>query len=514
MKKKWLWIAIGVVVIIIIVAVLFTRAQQGGTAQGDILRSADVIKGSLDITVPASGNVVANQKASLHFDATGSVDTIEVKIGDRVRAGQVLARLDAEALELALEEAQTTLDQAKTDHERRIKEAEIALESANLQLRQGQLRIPGVESAAAAVRSAEANLKAVQLGASEEAIAIAERQVEQAKNALWGVQLQRDATCGAEKYGGATETQCDAAQASVQQSEEAVRIAELQLQEARKGATAEELETATAQLEQAQAQYKNARGENAAQIQGLDILEGNVEEAQIALDRLKEGVDPLLEIAVERAKHNLEAATLTAPFNGIVADIDLQIGEQASAGTAAAVIVDDSTFFAEVTVDETDIGTVAISQTVEVTLDAYPDVTIEGIVETIAPAATSTGGVVSYPVRVRLSPTDEAAVRDGMTASVLIRTSTIEDVLLAPNWAVRTDQISGETYVYKLVAGQPVRTPVTVGGRNETETQLLSGVEAGDTVVLITEQRFPFPGGGGEEGGESESQQSVVVTAG
>ena len=176
MKKKWLWIAIGVVVILIIVAVLFARAQQGGTAQSDILRSAEVIKGDLDITVPASGNVVANQKAALHFDTTGSVDAIEVKVGDRVRAGQVLARLDAEVLEMALEEAQTSLDQAKTDHERKSKEAEIALESANLQLRQAQLRLPGVESAAASVRSAEANLKKVQLGATEEAIAIAERQ--------------------------------------------------------------------------------------------------------------------------------------------------------------------------------------------------------------------------------------------------------------------------------------------------------------------------------------------------
>ncbi len=513
MKKKWLWIAIGVVVILIIVAVLVARAQQGGTAQSDSLRSAEVIKGDLDITVPASGNVVANQKAALHFDTTGSVDAIEVKVGDRVRAGQVLARLDAEVLEMALEEAQTSLDQAKTDHERKIKEAEIALESANLQLRQAQLRLPGVESAAASVRSAEANLKKVQLGATEEAIAIAERQLEQAKNALWGVQLQRDATCGAKRAGNATGIQCDAAQASVQQSEEAVRIAELQLQEARKGATAEDIEAANAQLAQAQAQYKSARGENAAQIQGLDILEGNVEAAQITLERLQEGVDPLLELSVERAKYNLEAATLTAPFKGIVADIDLQIGEQASAGTAAATIVDDSVFFAEVTVDETDIGTVEISQTVEVTLDAYPEITIEGVVETIAPAATSTGGVVSYPVRVRLSSTDEAAVRDGMTSSVLIRTSTIEDVILVPNWAVRTDQTNGETYVYQLVAGQPVRTPVTVGGRNETETQILTGLEEGATVVLITEQRFLFPSGGGGEN-ESQSEQSVVVTAG
>jgi multidrug efflux pump subunit AcrA (membrane-fusion protein) len=81
-EEEVLWIAIGVVVILIIVAVLFARAQQGGTAQSDILRSAEVIKGDLDITVPASGNVVANQKAALHFDTTGSVDAIEVKVGD------------------------------------------------------------------------------------------------------------------------------------------------------------------------------------------------------------------------------------------------------------------------------------------------------------------------------------------------------------------------------------------------------------------------------------------------
>jgi len=503
MKKKWPWIIGGIVLIGIVVAILVSNAQKG-QPEGEILRTAEVTRENLDITVSASGNVVGNQKAGLHFETVGTVAAIAVEVGDQVKEGDTLAQLDADALKLALEEAETRLGQAQTDYERQLTEAQLNLESAELRLKQAELRLPGVSSASAGVRSAEAGLKQVEQGASEEAIAIAERQVEQAKNGLWGLQLQRDATCGAVDYGGATKNQCHGAEAAVQEAEESVRIAELKLQETQKGASAEDLETAQAKLAQAQAEYSRARDENQAQIEGLEILEADVERAQIALDRIEEGVDPLLELAVEKAQDSLAAATLKAPFDGIVAAIDLQIGEQASTAVPAITIVDDSVFYVEVTVDETDIGKVAVGQTVEVTLDAYPNTALDGEIETIAPAATTTGGIVSYPVRVRLSPTEDVAVRDGMTTSVLIQTSRLEDALLVPNWAIRTDQDSGATYTYCycIVEGQPTRTQVTIGERNETYTQILSGLEEGTQVALVTEERTLFPMGGGGSGAQ------------
>jgi RND family efflux transporter MFP subunit len=211
-------------------------------------------------------------------------------------------------------------------------------------------------------------------------------------------------------------------------------------------------------------------------------------------------------VALEQSREDLEEALLTAPFAGVIAKVNLQEGTQPATGRPAITLVDDSNYYVEVTVDETDIGKVEEGQPVEITLDAYPNVVVEGEIETIAPAPEdgNGAGLVSYPVRVVLHPTDEIEVRDGMTANVVIRTQVISDILLVPNWSVRTDQSSGETYTYCycLRDGVPQRTPVTVGARNETYTQILSGLEEGDRVALVTEERGPlFELGNGPPGG-------------
>lgn len=491
MKNIWRWLIAILVVAAGIGGFLWIRNRRRQQQNVEILRSGEVIRDDLVISVAASGNVAANQKATLNFETPGTVADVNVEVGDEVEAGELLAQLDTENLELALEEAETRLEEAEKENDRQIEQAELNLKAAQLQLKQAELRVPGVGSAAAAIRSARANLERVQSGADEEDIRIAERQVEEARNALWGQQVQRDATCGLVKIGEATETQCDAAQAAVQQAEERVRIAELQLQKTRDGASAPDIESAEAQLAQAQAEYSRAASENEAQEQGLEILRTEVARAELNLNRLKEGIDPLLSLAVKRARQNLENARLTAPFSGTVSAVNLQQGVQTASTLPAVTLVDPSVFFIEVTVDETDISKIALGQIVEATVDAYPETPLSGEIETIAPAPTNVAGIVSYPVRIRLQTGDEdgVEVRDGMTASVLIQASRLEDVLLIPNWAVRTDQTNRETYTYRLENGTPQRVNVTLGERNETYTIIEEGLQAGDTVVLVAEER-------------------------
>jgi len=180
---------------------------------------------------------------------------------------------------------------------------------------------------------------------------------------------------------------------------------------------------------------------------------------------------------------------LTAPFAGVIAAVNIQANAQPPAGQPAISIVDDTAFYVDVTIDETDIGKVQVAMPVSVTLDAYPDINLTGVIESIAPAATTAGGVIAYPVRVRLHPTTAAAVRDGMTASIVVRTDFITDVLLAPNWAVRTDQASGEIYAYIMQNAMPQRVTLTLGKRSDTAVEISSGLTESDTVVLLVEER-------------------------
>ncbi|MEA3308243.1 MAG: efflux RND transporter periplasmic adaptor subunit [Chloroflexota bacterium] len=492
MKKKWLWILLAVVIVAALTGWWWLRKEKASQSTNEILREAEIIRDDLQITVAASGNIAANQKGELRFELPGTVTAVNVEVGDRVATGYALAELESTSLERAYRDAKQRLARAQTENERQLKEAQLNLGSAKLRLEQAKLRVPSLGSASAAIHSAKANLERVQQGATAEDITIAERQLEQAKNALWGQQSQRDATCGAVDFGGASKSQCHAAEAAVNQAEESVRIAELQLQKINAGPSEQDLTGAQAQLDQAYAEYSRSSSESEAQEQGLEIFTADIERAQLTLERLQDGIDPSLEIALERAADELAKATLTAPFEGIVAAINLQTGVQVASALPAVTLVDDTVFFVDVTVDEIEIGKLTSGQAVEITVDAYPKVILQGKIETIAPAPTNSGGIVSYPVRIRLLPLpteQEVQIRDGMTASVLILTSKMEGALLIPNWAIRTDAQTKEAYTYRLVAGIPERVVIQTGVRNEEYTELLFGLAAGDQIALVTEER-------------------------
>jgi hypothetical protein len=88
-----------------------------------------------------------------------------------------------------------------------------------------------------------------------------------------------------------------------------------------------------------------------------------------------------------------------------------------------------------------------------------------------------------------------------MSATAIITTAEVDDVVLIPNRYITLDRDTGKAYVYRLVNGQPALQEVELGLRNERESQILAGLDAGDTIALITqsgaEQLRALFGGGG-----------------
>jgi HlyD family secretion protein len=224
------------------------------------------------------------------------------------------------------------------------------------------------------------------------------------------------------------------------------------------------------------------------------------QQAQRDLEQLQEGPDQdqirRLELLVEQAEVALEQATadldlvrLTAPFAGIVSAVNLQENTAAPAGLPAVRLLDDTKTYVDLSIDEIDIGSIEPDQAVSLALDAYPDVGVTGVVERIDPVPQTSTGIVAYPVRVRITDANGAEVREGMTASAQIRVGQKENVVLVPNWAVRTDQSSEEvyTYCYCVEDGAPRRVMIETGLRNDTWTEVVSGLDAGATIALVTE---------------------------
>jgi multidrug resistance efflux pump len=154
----------------------------------------------------------------------------------------------------------------------------------------------------------------------------------------------------------------------------------------------------------------------------LALKKAQLDEAQKKYDRLKGGVDTeqlaVLEARLDAAKAGVASLMVVAPFDGTVADLSAKVGESVSAGSIAGTVADFSSWLVKTT-DLTELEVVKIQegQPASVVLDAIPDVTLNGEVQSISKTFTEKQGDVVYEVTVILNET-HPDILWGMTAVV------------------------------------------------------------------------------------------------
>jgi HlyD family secretion protein len=470
MKRRTLYVigAVAVVAVILGIALLWTR--QVRSSEEEEVRSAVVERGTMLVAVSASGSVEPEAQVSLEFEQpSGRVAEVRVGVGDAVAAGDVLAQLDTRRLALQVEQAQAALASAEAQLAQLqdgARPEEVAAAEANLRAAQAQ------------VSAAAANRDQVETGPSQAQIAGARSQVAAAELQVKLARDRYDTTSGDEK-------RKEQARYDLWAAEKALAAAQAELDRLLAGADADEVRGAQANVSAAAAQR------DAAQAQ-LDQLVGGATEAEI-MDA--EAQVTQAQAALEEAKLLLARATLRAPFDGVVAAVNVTAGEMVPVGLPAITLLDTSTFRVTVGVDEIDVGRLAGGQTAEVALDALPELTFSGSVERIAPAATFEGGVVYYDVLIELDSTD-APIRADMTANATIVVDKLTDVLMIPTWVVHVDRDTGQTYVDRQIGDDVERVDVALGVRYGGFVQVLGGLSEGDEVLWVPNDRFNFGGQG------------------
>jgi HlyD family secretion protein len=154
----------------------------------------------------------------------------------------------------------------------------------------------------------------------------------------------------------------------------------------------------------------------------LALKKAQLDEAQKKYDRVKGGVDTdqlaVLDARLKAAKAGLAALEVTAPFDGIVAKLDAKVGESVAAGSVAVTLADFSSWLVKTTdLTEIDVVQLKVGQPVSVTLDAIPDETFNGTIQSIGQTYAENQGDVVYEVTILLNDT-HPTMRWGMTASV------------------------------------------------------------------------------------------------
>jgi HlyD family secretion protein len=403
----------------------------------------------------------------------GFVDEVLVEVGDRVQAGDLLARLDTYDLELAVARAKINLREAQIDLAETTEaatEAELADARSALASAQAALTVAQYNYQNAMMSDHDAAARGYQIDVLYHAQQIQELEA----NGAGEERLEREWN--------------------------ARREAEAALDQALQDADMEQL-SAWNEVDQAQNKVLQAQDALASLESGPE--EGTVLQAELKVDRA--------ELALEEAQDELEAAELRAPFDGTVVDVSAIAGQRVgSAGIITLADLEEP--MVQFWVEQSDMTGVAVGNRVEIEFEGLPDLVFDGEVVRIDPALVTVDNTLAVQAwaSVDLSSQNVTLLGD-MNADVEVISAQAGDVVLAPIQALR--EISDGQHAVFVVQpdGELVMRPVEVGLQDAVNAEIVSGLEAGEVVSLGQssvssgtsegeEQEMPGPGmmpGGG-----------------
>ncbi len=522
--KKALWI-IGIIAVLIggfLAYRAYSNSRNARAAQEN-LQTITLEEGSLAATIGATGTVRANQSAELNWQTSGTIDQVNVRVGDEVTKGQELANLTQTSLaqnvilaQADLVNAQKALDDLLNSQVQQaqalqaVEKAQQALDDANNPELAQASAIKAIADAQKLIETAERNLIAAQSTASQSSIDEAKANVTLTKDRLDRAQEKYEPYANKPESNVTRATLLSELSAAQQQYDAAVRqLNSLQGTAAEVDLAVREAELLAAQAQLVEAEREWERIKDGTSLADVSLLEAQLVDAQREWERLKDGPDPedlaAAQARVAAAQATLDQAYIVAPFAGTITNVESKPGDQVNTGTPAFRLDDLSHLWVDVEVSEVDINQVQEGQPTILTFDAILVKDYSGEVVEVSPVGTTQQGVVNFKVTVELTDADEE-VRPGMTTAVEIVVSQLDKALLIPNQAVRAED--GKRMVYILGEnGQLTPVEVTLGASSEKFSQLLGGdLQPGDLIVLNPPTDFFSggpPGGGrfGEGGG-------------
>jgi len=422
------------------------------TASEEALGNESVASSSLGM-VSAEGEIVPLRDALLSFQTGGQVAEIIAEKGTVLASGDPIMRLNAADQEIALVQAQAALEIARAGKEAAEagllaaqtgeQAAEVGLQAAQVSLALAKaeptdaeilLSESAVALAQAGVSQASAGQSVVLEGPANSQIQAAEAQLRAAEAQLLPV---RDALDALNRANSNDEDALARAQFNYNAAVANVNAAQAAVDEARAGATSGQRQSASANVSAASAQQGAAQAQLDKLLAGtrpeqITVAESGVaqaqsavaeaalstEKAQAAVTQADAGIVQA-EAAVESAQDALARMTLTAPFDGVVADIQTERGEVVSSGMPVVTFGDFGGWLVKTTdLTELDVVDLKIGAPVEVQIDAIPGELLQGTVLDIATNSQVTRGDVTYEVTIALDDLKELPLRWGMTVFV------------------------------------------------------------------------------------------------
>lgn len=450
LRKKLFWV---ILIMLLILAGGYayygSRIASAGAAQSTeaTMQTAIARLGDLTIIASGTGSVVPAAEVALGFDESGTLIELNVVVGDKVKAGQTLARLQTqntpESIQASIADAELAVIQAQNALNELYANAELARTTA----------LNDIATYAQEVRDAQYQLENYNVPPflrnydAIEALDLMKEQLDQALEAFepYRYYPQNDSTR--------------------QTLLEALNLAQSNYDAAVKRLNYEYvLEVAQANLNKARQDYEKYKDGPAADELALAQAELANAQAKLAL-----------------AKGEKAVLELTAPNDGVILAVDANVGEAVSA-SPFITLANLEQLQIEVYLDETDLDKVAVGYEAEAVFDALPDKTFRGKIISVNPSLEEVSNVEAIKARVLLDPLDAGiSLPVGLNATVDITAGRAEKAVLIPVEALH-ELDAGEYAVFVIENGQPVLRVVQVGLMDITYAEIVSGLEAGEIV--------------------------------
>ncbi|MEO8065817.1 MAG: efflux RND transporter periplasmic adaptor subunit [Candidatus Doudnabacteria bacterium] len=453
-------------------------------------------------TVISTGTVTSQSNLSLAFKSSGILTRLYVKVGDKVRAGRILAQLDEKdaSASIAQANAQVLSAQANLDKVLNgasgtdIDVAQVALNNAKASLANTKTQQQTLVSNAlsAMLNSGIAAIPAV-ANLSTATIAVS--------GTYTGTQQGADTITVSAVGGGFTYnvTGLDTASGFINRGV-AIPIGShgLNINFSLTGNFASS-DTWTISIPNIQStsylnNYNAYQAALQTQSQAVSTAQGSVDSAQAALDQKKAAARPedvdAAKASLAQAKASLQIAQnafanniILAPISGQITTVSIKLGEQVTALKPALVLLDQNSLHVESNIPESSISLVAAGQAIDMTLDALgPDKHLQGQILSIDPASIVVSGVIEFRVISSL-PTDPS-IKPGMTVNLNIIIADKPNTLAIPNRLINTSDHKRTVTVLKQ--SKPQEIEITTGLAGDNYTEVVSGLSSGDVLVTVT----------------------------
>ena len=494
LKKNWKWL-VPVLCVAVAGGVFLLRPQQAKPASVDASYT-EAAPERRDVTNTLSGTGTLNPANTYTVKSLvdGKVLTGTIEEGDIVEESNVLYTIDSSDASTNFEKAEIAMQQAQRSYDkvvdRQYVRAEVAGVVSSLKVTKGDEVTSGQE--VAVIRDSSKMLLTLEFPAADaanfsvgqSAAVTLDGTFEQLDGTVTSVSgtdalsagnlLTRTVTITVKNAGGLTTAQ--AATASIN-GVSSIGSATFAYQAER---------TLTAQASGTVTSINVQEGSEVAKDDIILGLSGDdlTESIQSASESLRSA-----EISMQNLQDAMNNYTITAPISGTIIEKDAKVGDAVKAGDTLCIVYDLSYLEMSINVDELQISSITVGQKVQITADAVPDKTYVGTVTRVSMKGASNSGTTTYPVTIRIDDTD--GLRPGMNANAEIVVAEANNALVVPNAAVMRgsyvlvtkDSPSAANADTTMEAPEGfVYVPVKIGVSDDDYTQIVSGIQEGDTI--------------------------------